>query len=99
MQAGAAAGKALSLLIPGEKMELEAMVSVINEEKCSGCKICVPLCPYKAINFNHDKKVSEIQPALCTGCGTCVGACPSGAITANNFEESQIYAELLEVVK
>jgi heterodisulfide reductase subunit A len=31
---------------------------------------------------------------LCKGCGTCVAGCPSGAASQENFEDTQIFAEI-----
>ena len=44
---------------------------------CSGCMTCIPLCPYKAISHDTERKIAVIDAALCKGCGTCVAACPS----------------------
>ena len=92
-QAGAAAAEALALIDAGS-MELEPNTAFIREEDCSGCKSCVPLCPYKAITFLEDKKKAGINEALCKGCGTCVAACPSGSIVQNLFEDEQIFNEI-----
>ena len=92
-QASAAAARVLALISKG-KVDLEAATAVIDEEKCSGCRICNALCPYNAIQFLEDKKVSQINEALCKGCGTCAGACPSGAITHKQFTTTQIVTEL-----
>lgn len=88
------AGKIMSQLIPGEKLEVETLISTIDEEKCSGCKTCIVVCPYKAIGFDKEKGISEINDLLCRGCGTCVVACPSSAITSRHFENDTILAEL-----
>jgi heterodisulfide reductase subunit A len=92
-QASAAAARALALISKG-KVEIEAATATVDEEHCAGCKICIDLCPYKAISFIADKKVSRINEALCKGCGTCVAACPSGAITGRHFTTEQIMAEI-----
>ncbi len=92
-QASAAATRVLSLISKG-KVELEATVAVIDEEKCSGCRVCNILCPYNAITFIEDKEVSRINEALCKGCGTCVAACPSAAITQKHFTTEEIMAEI-----
>lgn len=92
-QASAAATRVLSLISKG-KVELEATIAVIDEEKCSGCRICNLLCPYNAIEFIEDKEVSRINEALCKGCGTCVAACPSAAISHKHFTTEEIMAEI-----
>ncbi len=92
-QGGAASSHAMKLLCQGEIM-MDAAYAVIKEENCSGCKICNDLCPYTAIEFIINKKVSSVNSALCKACGTCVAACPSGAIVARHFTDDQIYAQI-----
>jgi len=92
-QASAAASRALAMISKG-RVEVEAATAVVDEEHCAGCKICVDLCPYKAISFDEEKKVSRINEAVCKGCGVCVAACPSGAITGRHFTTEQIMAEI-----
>ena len=95
-QGAAAAANALSL-IDRKEVTLEPTVAVIDEESCSGCKICIGLCPYNAITFDETKKVSKVNDALCKGCGVCVAACPSGAIEQRNFTDDQLLAEVESV--
>jgi heterodisulfide reductase subunit A len=92
-QAASAAARILSVISKGE-VEIEPIRAEVQEEYCSGCKICNGLCPYGAIEFIEDKKVSHVNEALCKGCGTCVAACPSGAMTGAGFTDEQILAEL-----
>lgn len=92
-QAGAAAAEAFSLIDLGN-VELAPNTAYIIESECSGCKSCIPLCPYSAISFLPDKKKSYINEALCKGCGTCVASCPSGSIVQNLFEDSEIFSEI-----
>jgi heterodisulfide reductase subunit A len=92
-QAGAAAAEALALIDAGH-VELEPNTAFIVEEECSGCKSCIPLCPYSAITLLMDKKKAAINEALCKGCGTCVAACPSGSIRQNLFEDEEIFSEI-----
>jgi heterodisulfide reductase subunit A len=97
-QAGAAAAEALSLISAGS-IELEPNTASIIEQFCSGCKSCIPLCPYSAISFNDSTKKAVINEALCKGCGTCVAACPSGSIIQNLFEDEQIFSEIDGLLK
>ena len=91
-QASAAAAQVLALITKG-KVELEANTAVVDEAVCSGCRTCNPLCPYTAITFDEEKKVSSVNEALCKGCGVCVANCPSGAITGRHFTTEEILAE------
>ena len=92
-QGSAAAGQVLKILNQGE-LFLDAAYAAILEEYCSGCKICNGLCPYNAITFEDEKKISLVNEALCKACGTCAAACPSGAIIARHFTDEQIYAQI-----
>ena len=92
-QASAAAARILSVISKGE-VEIEPVRAMVQEEYCGGCKICNGLCPYGAIEFLEEKKVSHVNEALCKGCGTCVAACPSSAMTGYGFTDKQILAEL-----
>jgi heterodisulfide reductase subunit A len=92
-QAGAAAAEAFSLIDKGN-IEQEPNTAYVVEAECSGCKSCIPLCPYTAISLLPDKKKAYINEALCKGCGTCVAACPSGSIVQNLFEDAEIFSEI-----
>jgi heterodisulfide reductase subunit A len=92
-QAGAAAAEALALIDAG-RVEQEPNTAYVIEEDCSGCKTCVPLCPYSAIAFEAEARKAQINAALCKGCGTCVAACPSGSIRQHLFEDEEIFGEI-----
>ena len=92
-QAGAAAAEAFSLIDKGF-MEMEPNTAFVIQNECSGCKSCIPLCPYTAITFQLDKQKASINEALCKGCGTCVASCPSGSIKQNLFEDEEIFSEI-----
>jgi len=92
-QASAAAARVLAMISAGT-IEVEAAIACVDEELCSGCRICENLCPYTAISFDAEKKVCRVNEALCKGCGVCVAACPSGAIAGKHFTTEQIMAEI-----
>ena len=96
-QAQAAAARA-STVLAHPKMEAEANVAVVDDDRCSGCKTCISVCPYNAIESltetidGVEVTHAEITEGLCQGCGTCVAACPSGAIDQKGFKDNQILA-------
>jgi heterodisulfide reductase subunit A len=92
-QGSAVAARVLSY-IQQKEMGLEPYTATIHAEACSGCRICNTMCPFNAITFHEDRKVSEVNPALCQGCGTCVAACPAGAISGSGFSNEQILAQI-----
>jgi heterodisulfide reductase subunit A len=92
-QAGAAAAEALALIDAGFVLT-EPNAAYVLEEVCSGCKTCVPMCPFSAVEFLLEEKKARINLAMCKGCGTCVAACPSGSIHQHLFEDQQIFEEI-----
>ncbi len=92
-QGAAAAARVLTLIGKGE-VEIEPVRARINEERCSGCRICNNLCPYSAIDFISDLGVSRVNPALCKGCGTCVAACPSQVIEGQHYTFSSLMSQI-----
>jgi heterodisulfide reductase subunit A len=92
-QASAAAARVLALISQGE-VEIEAATAVVDERICSGCRYCIPICPYTAISFDEEKMVCQVNEALCKGCGACVGGCPSDAISLSHFTNEQIAAQM-----
>ncbi len=91
---GAAAAAATLSLIDRGKVILEPIKAYIDEDLCSGCRLCIQNCPYDAIIFDTEKKVSVVTEELCKGCGTCVAGCPSGSASQQGYEDGQILAEM-----
>ena len=55
------------------------MAAQIDQEKCTGCGICVDICPLEAISMENDK--AKVDNDTCTECGQCVDECPNKAIS------------------
>jgi heterodisulfide reductase subunit A len=92
-QAEAAAAEVLALASQGE-IEVEATTSSIDPEICSGCKLCIEVCPYSSIDFLENKGISVVNEALCKGCGACTAVCPSKAARQKHFTQDQVLAEV-----
>ncbi|MGQ9605536.1 MAG: 4Fe-4S binding protein [Thermogutta sp.] len=92
-QGAAAAARVMGMITKG-KVWIEPVVASIDENRCSGCRICNNLCPYNAIEFDEAKGVSRVITAMCKGCGTCVAACPAGVISGSHFSNDQVFAEI-----
>ncbi len=52
---------------------------LIDLRRCSGCGVCVELCPTSAVEL-RDGKAAITRPAACTFCPLCESYCPEGAI-------------------
>ncbi|MBD3354274.1 MAG: FAD-dependent oxidoreductase [Candidatus Lokiarchaeota archaeon] len=91
-QGRAAAARAMTILAK-DVIHSEGVTSSVDEELCTGCRICIRLCPYNAIERN-ELGVAVIREALCKGCGLCAASCPEKAIIVKHFEKDQILAEL-----
>jgi len=50
----------------------------VDIERCTGCGICIGVCPQHAIAINND--LASVNEDLCIQCGTCADACPTDAI-------------------
>ncbi len=63
----------------------------IDEEKCTGCGLCIPNCPEGALRV-IDGKVRLVSDLFCDGLGACIGHCPEGAIAIEE-REAEVYDE------
>jgi ferredoxin len=57
----------------------------VDENKCSGCGLCVTACHENAIGL-IDGKAKLLRDDYCDGLGDCLPVCPANAIT---FEERE----------
>ncbi len=74
-QARAAAARILGKIAQG-KIDIDAVFAEVDEESCSGCRICNDLCPYSAIEFDEETHRSHVISALCKACGCLRGGLP-----------------------
>jgi Pyruvate/2-oxoacid:ferredoxin oxidoreductase delta subunit len=70
----------------------------IDEEKCTGCGLCIPNCAEGALQI-VDGKAKLMSEKFCDGLGACLGHCPEDAITviereAEEFDEKAVEAHL-----
>lgn len=49
----------------------------IDQEKCTGCGLCIPDCPEGALQI-IDGKARLVSDLFCDGLGACIGTCPEG---------------------
>ncbi|MEX2355616.1 MAG: hydrogenase iron-sulfur subunit [Thermaerobacterales bacterium] len=96
-QALAAASKA-AILLAHDEMEKEPLVAQIDADRCTGCTLCEPVCPFDAIEMiavpGQKLGLAVVTEAACEGCGTCAAACNFDAITMPYFTSDQIVAQI-----
>ena len=91
-QAQAAASRAVTVLT-STQLQVGGQVAEISQNRCTGCNVCVTVCPYQAITLD-DKNKAVVNEALCKGCGTCVASCRSGAPQLRGFTNAGIFAQI-----
>ena len=70
---------------------MKRKIITIDEEKCTGCGLCIPNCPEGAIQI-IDEKARLVSDLFCDGLGACLGHCPEGAISIEE-REAEAYDE------
>jgi len=73
----------------------------IDEEKCTGCGLCIPSCAEGALQI-VDGKAKIVKDMFCDGLGACLGDCPEGALKiierdADEFDEAATEEHLKEM--
>ncbi|MBI5181860.1 MAG: 4Fe-4S binding protein [Nitrospirae bacterium] len=70
----------------------------IITDKCNGCQLCIPSCPYGAIGMEGDK---AILYESCVHCGICIDSCPVSAIVevseSGKTEDAKTYRNILVI--
>jgi heterodisulfide reductase subunit A len=87
-QAVGAASRAAVPMMKGW-VTIEPITSYVDPDLCSGCGMCIEVCPYAAIVRDENGK-SKVLEALCKGCGACGATCPQAAITMRGYTDAQI---------
>jgi heterodisulfide reductase subunit A len=98
-QAVGAASRAAVPMMKGW-VTVEPITSSIDPDMCTGCGICIQVCPYSAIEKDPETRKSKVIEALCKGCGACGATCPQRAVTMRGYTDAQLQTmveTLLEV--
>jgi heterodisulfide reductase subunit A len=97
-QASGAASYVLNLF-SSKELEHDPITAGVDDDLCSGCGVCVDLCPYLARELNLKEKKAEVNEILCEGCGSCSAACPTGSAMQKNFTSRQILEMIKAILK
>jgi len=98
-QASAASARSQILLNAGQ-IKVEAITSHLLTDLCTGCRVCVKVCPFNAIIGGDAKTKTPVEmiEAACKGCGTCAAECNFDAVLMRHFEDAQIMAQIDAIV-
>jgi len=90
-QAKAAVSRACTIL---SKKELEAsgITATVRKSRCTGCGLCLLVCPYNALEIDEKEGVAVVNAVTCKGCGACAATCRSSAIDVMGYSDGQVYA-------
>ncbi len=55
----------------------------LDREACTGCGLCVTVCPHEVFAL-ADGKAHIIDLDACMECGACAGNCPVTALSVNS---------------
>jgi nitroreductase/NAD-dependent dihydropyrimidine dehydrogenase PreA subunit len=64
----------------------QEITTVIESELCTGCGLCVRVCPAATLSLRQGKAVVSGHRSL--GCGHCAAVCPTGAIRVRALDEN-----------
>ena len=67
----------------------------IDEEKCTGCGVCLPNCAEGALQIVNGK-VKLVGDKFCDGLGACLAHCPEDALVIEERESEEFDVEAVE---
>jgi len=85
--------------------KIKRKIIKIDENKCTGCGLCITDCPEQALQIVETPKGPKarlVKEFYCDGLGACLGSCPEGAIKiieqkAEPYNEEATIARIKEV--
>ncbi|MBW2178459.1 MAG: 4Fe-4S binding protein [Deltaproteobacteria bacterium] len=73
-------------------MEASGITARVRKSRCTGCGLCLLVCPYNALEIDEKEGVAVVNAVTCKGCGACAATCRSSAIDVMGYSDGQVYA-------
>jgi len=68
---------------------------VIDRQKCTGCGLCIEVCPDRTIEMEEGRAV--VTGKRCMECGHCFAVCPAGAIEVSAITPESLRFNTFEI--
>ena len=65
----------------------QGVTTVIDPERCTGCGLCLLVCPSQTLSLVQGKAVVSGDQSL--NCGHCQAVCPTGAVRVESLDPEQ----------
>ena len=88
-----------ALFVPWYVRRRPAPPIEVDGERCTGCRLCVPDCPYDALHMIDLEDAAHphlavVTESACVGCGICVGSCPVNALHFPGRSADDLWSEV-----
>ncbi len=72
------------------RREVEMLVPMVDQDRCTHCGRCAEVCAFSAMASLPDRTLVFVE--MCHGCGSCALNCPAGAISEVSHRIGVIHA-------
>jgi len=66
----------------------DQVTTIILPDKCSGCGLCVTVCPDRTITMQEGR--ATVTGNRCFQCGHCLAVCPTGAVSVGAIDPESL---------